>query len=268
MPFTLDAWRWGLQEALTVSLLMWPSCVPSVDQSLFKGNTRWVVASATPVIDGTAGGTTRRMIDRTLGTLTAGVFVILAFTATIGVHSQHTDKWWCLFGLYILVALYGFVYNWLLFRFPSHPLIGVTAAFMTPVIVGGSVFTGAAVYYASWRAITVSCGVIASGLITRYFLPRRARIDIIQSLATIVEELSFTLEPLVQLESGMVSSASFFQGGPEPHGYFAMPPSEAGLLSTVLPISRGTTGSPQASVFDNSAWETFRDAVSITRMYL
>eukprot|EP01054_Gregarina_sp_Poly1_P007279 Gregarina_sp_Poly_1__7278@NODE_3_length_27868_cov_154_961188_g2_i0_p8_GENE_NODE_3_length_27868_cov_154_961188_g2_i0NODE_3_length_27868_cov_154_961188_g2_i0_p8_ORF_typecomplete_len562_score72_16FUSC/PF04632_12/3_1e12FUSC/PF04632_12/6_6ALMT/PF11744_8/8e10FUSC_2/PF13515_6/0_0001SNF2_assoc/PF08455_10/0_021ArAE_2_N/PF10337_9/0_048SH3_14/PF18343_1/0_068STAT1_TAZ2bind/PF12162_8/1_1e04STAT1_TAZ2bind/PF12162_8/0_051STAT1_TAZ2bind/PF12162_8/4_6e03DUF4131/PF13567_6/1_7_NODE_3_length_27868_cov_154_961188_g2 len=156
------------------------------------------------------------MFDRIIGTGVASVYCVCAFLIFCGVDGHVNEQaLWKRILLWLLVCASGWLWGWLRFRFPQHPLLAMTAAFTTPIIYAGGVTGMDPLNNAMMRTACTLIGIVVSALVVRYFLPKRARIDVILNLATILDELAQTLEPLVELESGLVSSPSFLLHGDE-----------------------------------------------------
>eukprot|EP01053_Blabericola_migrator_P004277 Blabericola_migrator_1__4276@NODE_230_length_11080_cov_61_366385_g196_i0_p2_GENE_NODE_230_length_11080_cov_61_366385_g196_i0NODE_230_length_11080_cov_61_366385_g196_i0_p2_ORF_typecomplete_len697_score91_97ALMT/PF11744_8/1_3e15ALMT/PF11744_8/6_2e02FUSC/PF04632_12/8_4e16FUSC/PF04632_12/2_1e02FUSC_2/PF13515_6/1_8e10ArAE_2_N/PF10337_9/2e05ArAE_1/PF06081_11/0_0007NiFe_hyd_3_EhaA/PF17367_2/0_018SH3_14/PF18343_1/0_042Guanylate_kin/PF00625_21/0_34_NODE_230_length_11080_cov_61_366385_g196_i07342824 len=214
---TLDNWRWGLQECLVLGLILWVPYVDRVNNAPFLGgNGRWCVPAAVAVIEGTAGGSTRRMIDRLMGTIAGSLWVVVAFLIFGGVTAPATERHVALrICIWIFVCSGGWVWGWLRWRFPTRPLFAISAAFTTPLIYAGSVTYLTPLNTAFQRSLCCLFGIIVSALVVRYFLPKRARVDILHNFCTILDEIADALEPLIELESGLVSSPTFLCNGDE-----------------------------------------------------
>eukprot|EP01055_Gregarina_sp_Pseudo9_P005456 Gregarina_sp_Pseudo_9__5455@NODE_688_length_2363_cov_10_785714_g651_i0_p1_GENE_NODE_688_length_2363_cov_10_785714_g651_i0NODE_688_length_2363_cov_10_785714_g651_i0_p1_ORF_typecomplete_len718_score236_77ALMT/PF11744_8/3_7e16ALMT/PF11744_8/1e03FUSC/PF04632_12/3_4e13FUSC/PF04632_12/5_9e02FUSC_2/PF13515_6/2_8e10ArAE_1/PF06081_11/0_0013ArAE_2_N/PF10337_9/0_011ArAE_2_N/PF10337_9/3_2e02Polysacc_synt/PF01943_17/0_69DUF3021/PF11457_8/31_NODE_688_length_2363_cov_10_785714_g651_i0622215 len=259
VPFTLESWRWGLQECLSMALVLWIPYVDRVNNGLLRGSGRWCVPAAVAVIEGTAGGSTRRMWDRVIGTALACIYVECAYLIFCGVYGKVRDEpLWRQLLLWFIVCLSGWWWGWFRWRFPTHPLLASTAAFTTPLIYAGGM-TGMDPHEAAlMRTVCCLIGIFVSAWVVRYFFPRRARIDVLHNLETILEELANTLEPLVELESGLVSSPSFLAHGDE---VFA---AHRSSLRDLTQRHRVRIGSQAWATFRSSLWSKLEQCGKLT----
>lgn len=146
------------------------------------------------------------------GTIVGGCYVALCFICTMGTGSHDSNPHWAVITtLWFLGVLAGLLSGWLRYRWPRHPVISVTAVTTIPVLMGTGISQGNPLHRCFWRAVCFACGVVLSGCVTRWFLPRKARTDIIEALIRIINELASALEPLLELESGLIVSNSFFE---------------------------------------------------------
>eukprot|EP01054_Gregarina_sp_Poly1_P005746 Gregarina_sp_Poly_1__5745@NODE_301_length_9763_cov_48_882632_g260_i0_p2_GENE_NODE_301_length_9763_cov_48_882632_g260_i0NODE_301_length_9763_cov_48_882632_g260_i0_p2_ORF_typecomplete_len915_score155_69ALMT/PF11744_8/4e08FUSC/PF04632_12/2_2e05FUSC_2/PF13515_6/3_9e05ArAE_2_N/PF10337_9/9_8e02ArAE_2_N/PF10337_9/0_0001DUF1388/PF07142_12/0_52ArAE_1/PF06081_11/0_56_NODE_301_length_9763_cov_48_882632_g260_i011673911 len=207
VPHTLDQNRLGIQW---VVCLLFSSSILWIDgaNQFFSFAIAFCMISCVTVFDPTWGGNLYKSIDRflavVLSTATAFLlFVPLHFSSSTILHSG--IKWTS----YAFGCLHAFFWCYWQIKKPAHLTL-----YRSGIASSAGIFSMLSDQYleSTWKvAICNFIGIIAGTLVFGLIFPKSARAMLRRDLVIICDKIGQALEPLVEFDAGVVSSASFFR---------------------------------------------------------
>ena len=203
-PKRLDDWKLGIQISTLVLTTGWICCSSKLNITYFHGHARWIVSSATSILNTSLATTMHNAIFQILGLSMACLVVVSIVRLCLTGKQLDDHSWKPRLAIYILVSLSGLFYN--AFAAYSETLLPLTrsAISYTPLILGGSLFSADSIKSIITRFICLFIGLIASLIVSRLIFPVRYTVDCVNNLSDILNNLSNTIEPLLLIQAGIL----------------------------------------------------------------